>query len=140
MIVDELITQYRYKKLPFDVSEQAKAEYLKTIPSDLKIDGDQTKNLYTKSNTLIAIGYDRIVVGDYGAFIEIDPISIILPNICVKKNQEYRIFDSRYSKNVKYFWYTANDDSDIKIYYQKRTVDYADYRVGKYYISPLEIL
>jgi len=35
---------------------------------------------------------------------------------------------------------TINDDSDIKIYHQMRTVAYADYLPDKYYVSVHEVL
>lgn len=36
--------------------------------------------------------------------------------------------------------YRACPDSDyIKVYFQKRVVDYADYKIGKYYISPFSL-
>ena len=28
----------------------------------------------------------------------------------------------------------------MKVYWQKKTVDYADYRVGRYYISPFDLV
>ena len=40
---------------------------------------------------------------------------------------------------MKYNWLTI-EGSDLKIYQQKRSVSYADYRPGKYYISPHEDL
>ena len=35
-------------------------------------------------------------------------------------------------------WRT-NDQSNVKVYDQKRTVDYADYKVGLFYISPFDL-
>jgi exo-beta-1,3-glucanase (GH17 family) len=35
-------------------------------------------------------------------------------------------------------WRTK-DQINVKVYDQKRTVDYADYRVGLFYISPFEL-
>lgn len=35
-------------------------------------------------------------------------------------------------------WRT-NDESRVKVYDQKRTVDYADYRVGLFYISAFDL-
>ena len=58
----------------------------------------------------------------------------------IKPGQEYRIDDERYSKNVKYHWLTINDNSDVKIYHQMRTVAYADYLPDKYYVSVHEVL
>lgn len=139
MLEDDLAREYKYKKLPDEVSDKARAEYLRSIPSFLKIDGDAV-NLYTKSNTLIVTGYDRIVIGDYGAFLEINCSQMVYEHLQVKKGQEYRIFDEKYNKSVKYFWYTPTDDSDMKIYFQQRTVVYADYKPNKFYIRPLDVI
>ena len=91
----------------------------------------------------IAIGYTRVVVGDYGAFIECTPDQMILGNIAVQEGQEYRIDDPKYKHNVKYHWYRPVEvyaDTPItKIYYQRRTVDYADYKIGMYYLPIYEV-
>ena len=34
----------------------------------------------------------------------------------------------------------SHDKSNVKVYWQKKTVDYADYRVGRYYISPFDLV
>ena len=44
------------------------------------------------------------------------------------------MYDDRYKDRVKYDWLTIKG-MDIKVYHQKRTVNYADYKVGKYYVS-----
>lgn len=94
--------------------------------------------MYTLNGSLICKGYNRIVVGDYGAFIEYEK-ELSNDNYIVKKGQEYRINDAKYSKNVKYHWYTINDESDIKIYWQRKPVPYADYKKNMYYVSPHEV-
>jgi hypothetical protein len=33
----------------------------------------------------------------------------------------------------------TKDQSNVKVYDQKRTVDYADYKVGLFYISPFDL-
>ena len=35
-------------------------------------------------------------------------------------------------------WRTK-DQSNVKVYEQKRSVDYADYKVGLFYISPFDL-
>jgi hypothetical protein len=135
--IDNLIYNYQYRKLPHKISEDVRQKYLKNIPSDFCITGNLNCNLYTKERTLISVGYNRIVVGDYGAYIEIDPSLIIETNIHIKQGQEYR-YEKQYNK-VKYYWLTAKDNSDIKIYLQKRKVTYADYKPKMYYVSPYEV-
>lgn len=131
-----LAKKYKYRPLKRDLSEKYRKFYLDNIPTDLNVNGG-VDTLFTSNGSQICDGYDRIVIGDYGAFIEFStsPYSFI-----VKPGQEYRIDDERYSKNVKYHWLTINDNSDVKIYHQMRTVAYADYLPDKYYVSVHEVL
>ena len=136
----ELLSQrYKYRKLNKKLSAEVRQKYLDNIPNELNIEGDKDFKIYALSNTLISNGYNRIVIGDYGAFIEFDKTQIVRENIKIKQGQEYRINDPNYKDKVKYYWLTAKDDSDIKIYYQKRTVTYADYKPEVFYVSPYEI-
>lgn len=114
-------------------------KYLQALPEWCSIAGAPQTPLCTLDDTLLCTGYDRIVIGDYGAFIEISPAQIQKKAICCKIGQEYRRDDPRFSENVKYLWLTAKDFSDCKIYFQKKSVNYADYIPGKYYISPYEV-
>ena len=84
---------------------------------------------------MIAKNFDRVVIGDYGAFIEFDEKSLA-SDLLVKKGQEFRM---KKDFPGKYHWLTTKHD-DVKIYYQLKPVKYADYKVGKYYISPYEIM
>ena len=124
-----------YKKLSTEQSELARKEFASKLPKWAK----NPQPLYTLKGTLIANSFERVVVGDYGAFIEISTQDVERSNIKVKTGQEYRDKNPRYSNKVKYSWLTAKDDSDCKIYYQKRTVNYADYKIGYLYIAPEEV-
>ena len=130
----KLAEQYHYKKLPLEVSKMCRELYQKNIPSNLFINGGNS--IYTFHGTLIANYYNRIVIGDYGAFIEIQEIN--KDKLIIQLGQEYRSKEG-YS-NIKYEWLTYNDGSNIKIYYQKNIVDYADYQPGMYYVSVHEVL
>ena len=136
-IEQKLADKYGYMKLPETLSQKYRNFFLENIPSYLKIDGDNSC-LYTKKGSLVCRRYNRIVIGDYGAFVEFSKEDVG-EDFHIKDGQEYRIFDRKYSKNVKYLWYTINDGSDIKIYYQKRKVNYADYKRGMYYVSVHEV-
>jgi hypothetical protein len=136
---EDLAKEYEYYNLPFMLSKEIQQKYLDNLPLWCNMNGNSDCNLYSLHGTLVAKGYERIVIGDYGAFIEIDESQIVKDNIVLKKGQEYRINDKKYSKKVKYIWMTAKDKSDLKIYFQKRTVSYADYRKGMYYVSPYEV-
>lgn len=64
----ELAKQYHYKKLPKAISKLVRDIYYKNIPSNLNINGGN--KIYTLKGTLITNQYNKIIIGDYGAFIE----------------------------------------------------------------------
>lgn len=132
-----LVDTYKYKALPPLYREEALRFYQDNLPEGFVLDGDSVP-LFSSEGLKICDKYNRIVIGDYGAYVEVLPEDIIHENIKVKKGQEYRDFDERYSKHTKYSWLTTKDNSDVKIYFQKKTVDYADYVPGRYYFSPYE--
>jgi len=141
MILDDELLQELKKRTtkgskhfyePFDLEDSIKLrEYYK---SQLNIPIITTSlNLYTPRMTLLAKEYNRIVIGDYGAYIECLPNQIQLINI---KNK----FSSELKRPVKYIWMVPKDGTNIKIYFQQGTVSYADYVVGRYYLDPNEVL
>lgn len=133
---DELSNKYKYKKLSNKLSNVARNIYTNTIPAFL-LSYDKTKPLYSLNGSLICNGYDRIVIGDYGAYIEFSSEQANKDLFIIAPGQEYRL-EPRYS-NVKYIWLTIDDGSQIKIYYQKNTVSYADYKPQYYYVSVYEV-
>ena len=137
---EALAKEYKYKPVPLSLfREDVRDKYQENLPLWCLDKSNYNASLYSADGTLICNGFDRIVIGDYGAFIEIPPEKICQESIICKKGQEYRIEDERYANNVKYLWLTTNDSSNCKIYLQKKTVDYADYRPDMYYISPYEV-
>lgn len=137
---EELAKEYHYKPIePNLFLGDVRDTYRESLPEWCKEMGDPHALLYTLGDTLISHGYRRIVIGDYGAFVEIDANQILPNSICCKPGQEYRYRDERFAAHVKYQWLTVPDGSDPKIYYQVKPVDYADYLPGMYYISPYEL-
>lgn len=135
----KLAQEYGYKPLPKEVSEKYRQFYIDNLPEGLSIERSDTV-LCTKTGTVVCNGYTRIVVGDYGAFIEFDEEQANLDEYIIAPGQEYRVNNPRYSKNVKYIWMTIPDGSNIKIYKQKKKVAYADYKSGMFYVSPHECM
>ena len=82
-----------------------------------------------------ATGAERLVVGDHGAFIEFDKSHIKIKELRVKPGEEFRFGNNPF---VKYLWYETKGGT--KVYHQKGTVKYADYKVGKFYVSPKEVI
>ena len=132
-----LVEQYKYKKIPLTLFLDTRKMFMENLPKWCLDEKRKKEELRTLSGTPIARGYTRVVIGDYGAFVEIEDADMIKENIKTKEGQEFRS-DEKY--HVKYLWLTAKDDSNCKIYLQTKTVDYADYQPGRYYISPYEIL
>ena len=137
MTIEQCVNQYHYKPLPPDISAKQRKLYLAELPLEWNICGNDNCEIYDIYYNLVARGYSRIVIGDYGAFVEIPLDKMILNDIIVKPGEEYR-FKADYI-NVKYHWYCLKQNHDIKIYYQKHTVAYADYKPEMFYISPYEL-
>jgi len=135
----KLAEKYKYKPLEKDLSEKYRNYYIENIPDFLNINGDKA-SLRTSYGTIVCDGYERIVVGDYGAFVEFNGKQANSKLFKIKQGQEYRIHDPKYSKNVKYEWFTINDKNDIKIYKQKKAVLYADYKPKMYYVNVHEVI
>ena len=135
LLSNELSKKYNYKKLSKEKSCIVRSIYASTLPEFLE---QLNQPLYTINGSLICSNFDRIVIGDYGAYIEFSSEQANKNLFTIAPGQEYRIDDLRYA-NVKYAWLTINDDSQIKIYYQKNTVSYADYKPHKYYVSVYEV-
>ena len=84
---------------------------------------------HNELGTIIARGYNRIVVGDYGPYIEFTDEQIVLDNIEQK-------WPGKPKREIKYIWMETKDKEKTKVYWQYNTVPYADYKVGRYYIDP----
>lgn len=128
-----LAERYKYHKLTPQLSEEMRQLYELNIPSFLST----SQPLYSSAGTLICSSFNRVVIGDYGAFVEFSSTQANRDAFCIAPGQEYRL-EERY-KNCKYIWLTIPDSSNVKIYYQKHTVAYADYIPGMYYVSVHEV-
>lgn len=137
--IEKLVHDWNYRPIPPLFSEEARTLYKATIPEWLEKADPKATPICTLKGTEFASGFSRVVIGDYGAFLEIAGSQINRDVIHVQPGQEYRLAEPRYAEHVKYLWMTVPDDSNIKIYWQKKTVEYADYRPGMYYVSPFEI-
>jgi len=100
----------------------------------IKNEGDFVE-LYTNSGLKLCDSYSRVVNGERGSYVEFYDKQINLKNIYIPNQQLYRLSDLR----VYYVEFRSNDVSNIKIYYQLKTVAYADYRLGMFYISPFDL-
>ena len=96
----------------------------------IPIDGDKIK-IYTELNNEIGNQYERVVIGQRGPYVEFNSNQIHCDKLYIPKNQLYRLSDPK----VYYIEFRTNN-TNVKVYYQMRSVAYADYKIGNFYISP----
>jgi hypothetical protein len=108
--------------------------------------GNATTRFHTSNGTLFAQGYNRIVYGDHGPYVEFDQSHI---------QTTLRNKFPTTPKDAFYIWMVPTDGSQLKVYHQLRTVEhlknppaggfrggreegYADYKVGYIYVNPYD--
>ena len=138
MTAPELVKQYHYKPLPSDLSKAQRKQYELELEPYFSHIGARDCELYTRGPVKISDGYNRIVIGDYGAYIEFSPVQAAIENFEIAPGEEYRVHDE-YKNTVKYFWLCPKGQPNIKIYFQQKRVDYADYQPMMFYISPFDV-
>lgn len=97
--------------------------------------GDNHTVFYSHSGLHLATGYKRIVYGSRGPYIEFDEYHIKFSNIYIPPESMWRIASSK----SFYIERRSKCNSYVKIYQQKKTVSYADYKIGLFYISPYDL-
>jgi hypothetical protein len=87
--------------------------------------------LYFLDGTQFTIGYERVVHGGRGDYVE-----LMKEQILVKLNSKFNIsLPKEIDEQPFYYYYLIPDERTEKIYWQIKTVKYADYKIGYYYIS-----
>lgn len=94
---------------------------------NIPIQGTSNIEFFTKSNIKVANGYNRIVIGERGPYIEFKKEHI---------NRECLIPSP--TQHFYYKEYRINPDN-VKVYFQHHYVNYADYIPGYIYISPFDL-
>jgi len=99
--------------------------------------------LHLMDGTPLARTYTRVVYGHYGPYVEI-PRDAMVAALKVPKSQRWRLskkVQERTFMPLKYTWHEIElrHGTKAKVYFQLRTVKYADYKVGFYYIHPMYI-
>lgn len=89
----------------------------------------------TKSGLVLATGYTRMVIGERGPYLEFTTEQVRHNHIDIPSEEKHRI-----GNNIYYYdEYRSLDPERVKLYFQKKTVKYADYKVGLWYISPFDL-
>lgn len=102
--------------------------YRRGLPSWAKdgFDGGVAE-LENRSGTRVTRGWARVVIGDYGAFVEMSRVQVDLLNL------------HGGGAGNAYNWLRTRDASRTKVYEQLRGVTYADYRPGMFYVAPADV-
>ena len=95
---------------------------------NIPLKGNTRMRFDTASGLPIATGYHRVVIGDRGPYIEFSPHQVVIENLYIPKQ-----------RHVYFTEWRSNDESNVMVYHQKRTVKYAEYIIGLYYISPSDL-
>lgn len=98
--------------------------------------GDPEMEFFTKSGLCLANGYVRVVIGKRGPYIEFSDDQICHKNIYVPKHARHKLE----AVFTYYHEYRSTDNCFVKLYYQKAGVQYADYQVNMWYISPDDLI
>ena len=83
---------------------------------------------------VIAYSYQRVVIGQRGPYVEFNKNQIIDSKLYIPSNQLYRLSDPKV-----YYIEFRTTDCNAKVYYQMRSVAYADYKIGCFYMSPTDL-
>lgn len=102
---------------------------------NINILGDPYTQFVSENGLLLAIGYQRIVIGKRGPYIEFFHNNIMHGNFTVPMKEMWRIKSSI----AYYVEYRSCDEAYVKLYHQKKIVKYADYLIDKFYISPYNL-
>lgn len=104
---------------------------------NIPVEGSDGITFFTCSGLVIAEGYERVVIGDRGPYIEFSDRQIVKGNIQVPDDQLWRLEPWR--DKIYYHEYRSKCPSNVKLYYQVRKVAYTDYREGLWYVSPFDL-
>lgn len=100
---------------------------------NISIDGGKMP-LYISEFSPISNGYQRVVIGQRGPYVEFTKHQIMDTKLYIPKNQLYRLSDPKV-----YYIEFRTVENNVKVYYQMRNVAYADYLINHFYISPNDL-
>jgi len=93
------------------------------------------RRVLLRDGSVLATRYERIVVGDFGPYLEFRPEHVVA-ELTVKNGEGWRLtkgLENRKFYPLKYEWWETQLGD--MVYKQRGTVKYADYRVGMMYVG-----
>ena len=104
----------------------------------IPLEGNEHIRFETSTGLHVATGYTRVVIGGRGPYVEFLPGQLIWDSLQIPDEEKYRL-EHPWKERVFYVEWRTKDQGNIKVYEQSRAVDYADYKVGLFYISPFDL-
>ena len=95
--------------------------------------GSPDDAIYDINGQPIASGFNRIVHGGRGDYVEFRPDQILGGCLHIPDNAKWRL-----TRPLCYY-IEHRTNAGTKVYEQKRQVNYADYQIGMFYISPKKL-
>lgn len=89
------------------------------------------QDIFLNDGTLFAKEFNRVVHGKRGDYVEFEKTQILLPLVLKFGNDI-----TKDNLDIYYWWLHPITHPSVKVYLQRKTVKYADYKIGKYYVSP----
>lgn len=93
----------------------------------------------TRSGTLVATQFRRIVHGGRGDYVEFHESDLILTAFYIPEQAKWRL-DPFWAERAYYAEYRSQDPSYTKMYYQYKPVTDADYKPGLFYIAVADLV
>lgn len=122
--------------------------------------GNNDTEFYTETGELFAKGYERIVYGDHGPYIEFTKEQIKTKLRSRFGNEDLDRLPDEYEYKYYYVWLSPENVASLKVYWQVKTVEglpnapkrddgkpskfnrkegYANYKRGFYYVNPYDL-
>lgn len=128
--IEAFVLKYKYRPLPEVISKTAREFY----QNNLNGFGALQHRACTIGGNVVCSDYERVVIGDYGAYVEFTSEQLKV-KLSVPEKQQWR-FDKEFVAargiTLKYYWCEYNG---VKVYRQIAPVKYADYKPNMFYIS-----
>lgn len=132
--IEEAVYTWKYRPLPKYRKDEFYAIYSQALNG---FDSPAKRPCILNDGTLVANDYLRVVVGDYGPWVEFDRSQILTP-LPLLPGHEWRLDTEYLERRGLQIKYIARHINGVMVYDQVATVKYADYQVGKIYISTLD--
>jgi hypothetical protein len=98
--------------------------------------GTEDMQFFSHVGTPLATGYTRVVIGKRGPYVEFEEKHIKWEHFFIPAEEAYR----QHNAIVFYLEYRSRDAANVMLYFQRRKVAYADYKIGMCYIAPSDLL